>query len=111
MASGSDIRAGKAFVELYVKNSALMKGLADAQKRLRDFGNGISVVGKWMMGLGTAALAPLGLMAKRFESTGSALNDMAARTGVAVEALSEFGYAADQTGTELGTVETGIKKM
>ncbi len=111
MASGGDIRAGKAFVELYVKNSALMKGLAEAQKRLRDFGNGISVVGKWMMGLGTAAIAPLALMAKRFESTGSALNDMSARTGVAVESLSEFSYAADQTGTNLETVESGVKKM
>jgi len=109
--SGGDIRAGRAFVEMYVKNSALMKGLADAQKRLRDFGNGIAVVGKWMMGLGTAAIAPFVAMAARFEHTGSALNDMSARTGMTTEALSELGYAAGQTGAEMEDVETAVRKM
>lgn len=109
--SGGDIRAGRAFVELYVKNSALMKGLAEAQKRLRDFGNGIAVVGKWMMGLGTAAIAPFVAMAARFEHTGSALNDMSARTGMTTEALSELGYAAGQTGAEMEDVETAVRKM
>jgi len=109
--SGGDIRAGRAFVEMYVKNSALMKGLADAQKRLRDFGNGIAVVGKWMMGLGTAAIAPFVAMAARFEHTGSALNDMSARTGMTTEALSDLGYAAGQTGAEMEDVETAVRKM
>lgn len=111
MAGSSDIRAGRAFVELYVKNSALMKGLNDAQKRLKDFGNGVSMVGKWMMGLGTAALAPIAAMVGRFESAGSALNDMSQRTGMSVESLSSLSYAAGQTSATIEDVEAAARKM
>ena len=38
MASRSDISAGKAFVELYVKRNAFVTGLKDARRRLRDIG-------------------------------------------------------------------------
>lgn len=34
----SQVKAGSAYVELTTKNSKLMKGLADAQKRLQAFG-------------------------------------------------------------------------
>ena len=36
--AGPDIRAGKAFVELYVKTSALMRGMKEAQQTLMAWG-------------------------------------------------------------------------
>jgi hypothetical protein len=111
MASASDIRAGKAFVEIYVKNSSLMKGLDDAQRRLRDFGGGISMVGKWMMAAGTAGLAPLLASIARFTAVGDSLEHMAERTGMTVEALSQLRFAADQTDISLEDVEKGVRKM
>lgn len=111
MASGSDIRAGRAFVQLYCNNSALMRGLDQAQKRLRDFGNGIATVGKWMVGLGTAVAAPFITAAKHFMSVGDQLDKMAARTGLSTNALSELGFAAEQSGSNIEEVEKSVRKM
>jgi hypothetical protein len=111
MGAQSDVRQGRAYVELYVKNSALVRGLGDAKRRLTEFGAGIATIGKWMMVLGLAVVAPIAAMVGRFESVGSALNDMSLRTGMSTEALSELSYAASQTGAEIGDVEKAVRKM
>ncbi len=54
---------------------------------------------------------PFVAAAKVFADAGSELNDMSARTGLSVEALSALGHAASMTGADLGTVETASKKM
>ncbi len=56
-------------------------------------------------------IAPFDLAANAFADTGSQLNDMAARTGVSVEALSELGYAAQRTSSSLEGVEKTIRVM
>ena len=66
MAGRSDIRAGRAFVELYVKNGALMRGLTNARKQLKAFGDGAMKMGKTLLSVGTAAAVPFALSAKRF---------------------------------------------
>lgn len=111
MAGSSDIRAGRAFVETYVNNSALVKGLADASRRLKDFGNGIATVGKWMMGIGSAIVAPLVAATKHFMDAGDQLDKMAARTGISTNALSELGYAAETSGSNIEEVEKGVRKL
>ena len=45
MAGRSDIQAGKAFVELYVKNSLLVKGLNEAKAQLQGLGKNIMAIG------------------------------------------------------------------
>jgi hypothetical protein len=111
MASAQGIKAGSAYVELLVKDNRLVSGLASAGKRLQAFGSAISGIGKKLMLLGTAVTAPLTALGKAFAHGGAALFDMTKRTGLSAEALSELGYAAAQTGSDLETVETGIKKM
>lgn len=112
MAGGrGDITAGRAFVELFVKKGAFVAGLADAQARLRAFGDGLRTVGLGIAGAGAAIVAPLLASLKHFESAGSALNDMAARTGASVEALGQLSYAADQTGASIEDVEKAIVKL
>jgi hypothetical protein len=111
MASAQGIRAGKAYVEVGANNAGLLKGLQAAQERVQAFGKGVAAVGGTLAGLGASISAPLLGAAKSFADAGSALNDASARTGVSVEALSTLSFAANQTGTDLETVEGAIRKM
>ncbi|MGD9126794.1 MAG: phage tail tape measure protein [Planctomycetia bacterium] len=47
--SAADIKAGAAFVEVYVNNSRLVRGLKAAQRRLRGFSVSVTAVGRRMM--------------------------------------------------------------
>jgi hypothetical protein len=124
-ANASTIRAGRAVVEIGGKDEGLKTTLNRAATRLRSFAKGAS---KWGAGIGAAgasivaplAAAVLGVPSLKdlfsqgltgFEERGSALTDMAARTGMTTEALSELGYAAGQTGGDMESVEKGVRKM
>ncbi len=110
MANTQGIRAGRAFIELGVSDK-LTKGLRAAQKRLEAFGAGLRSIGTRMTALGVGILAPLAASAKTFASMGDSLDEMSARTGVSVEALSELALAAELSGADLETLEVGIRKM
>lgn len=110
MAAG-EIRAGKAFVEIFTKDSGLTKGLNRAQAKLKAFGSSVSSFGKWVGGIGALVTAPLIAAAKASADSGAAIYDMSKRTGIAVEALSAMQYAADRTGSSLDEVEVSIKRM
>ncbi len=111
MSGASGIRAGRAFVELFADDRALVRGLRSAQQKLAAFGAAVRGLGTQMLALGAGIVAPLALAAKSFADTGSQLNDMAARTGVSVEALGELGYAAQQSGASLEDVEKAVRTM
>jgi hypothetical protein len=111
MASAGGIRAGAAYVELFVKDNRLTKGLAAASAKLKAFGAGITGLGTQLLGLGAAFAAPFVLATKVFTELGSDLVDMSQRTGVSVEALSELGFAAEQSGADLESLEAGLRKM
>ena len=109
--SASGIRAGAAYVELLIKDNQLVRGLAAASKKLKAFGASVTALGTRLATLGGAALTPIAGMAFHFKNSGDALNKMAARTGVSVEALSELSFAAEQSGADLETLEAGLKAM
>ncbi|MEW6249205.1 MAG: phage tail tape measure protein [Planctomycetota bacterium] len=104
------IRAGKAFVELGVDDK-IAKGLRAAEKRLKAFGAGVRSLGVQLAGLGVGMITPLLGAAKLFSDAGDVLEKMADRTGVSVEALAELGFAAEQSGADLETLEAGLRKM
>jgi hypothetical protein len=104
------IRAGRAFVELGVSDK-LSAGLRRAQKRLEAFGQGLRSAGIRLAGIGTAAVTALLGSVKVFSNMGDALDKMSLRTGVSVESLSELGFAAEQSGADLETLENGLKFM
>lgn len=110
MADTRGIRAGRAFVELGVSDK-LSAGLRRAQKRLDAFGQGVRNAGIRLAGLGAAAVTALLGTVKVFSGMGDALDKMSLRTGVSVEALSELGFAAEQAGADLETLENGLKFM
>ena len=110
MANTSGIKAGRTYVELGVGDK-LPEGLRKAQARLRAFGAGMQRIGSRMMMIGAAAAAPLAAAVKVFSSAGDTLHKMSKRTGMTTEALSELGFAAERSGTDLGSLENGLKRM
>jgi len=111
MPSASDIRAGGAFLELYSKNGPLYAGLKAAQRRVQAFSSNLNAWGRKLGTIGAVITGPLVAASKHFAAAGDQLNKMSARTGVAVEALSELGFAAEQGGANLEMVENGMKRM
>lgn len=111
------IKAGDAFVRVYSDDSDLVKGLKGIGVKLKtlgsnvkDVGAGMASVGAGITGLGAAILAPIGAATKAFISAGDELQKMSIRTGVGAQALSELSYAAQQSGTDLGTLETALAR-
>jgi hypothetical protein len=110
--SRADIQAGRAFIELALKDAAFRKGLSGALQQVKGFGGGISAIHGAIAGLGSAGIigALLGTV-KKFAAGGEDLDKMAKRTGVSGTALSELGFAAEQSGQGLDTLETSLKRM
>jgi len=111
MATAGAIRAGQAYVELSTRDSKLVKGLRSAEQRLRAFAASVSSLGTRLVGLGAMAAGPLVAASRMFEDLGDNLAKASARTGVAVEELSELAFAADLSGADLATLELGLRKM
>jgi len=111
MPSQSNIRAGGSFVEILVNDSKLAKGLDDAGKKLRKFGDGIGDIGKKVAGVGALVAAPMLAFAKVFSSGAHEIEKMSARTGIGVETLSALGYAASMSGVEMESLVGGINRM
>ena len=111
MASPTGIRAGQAFVELFADDSRLVRGLQAASNRLKAWGRSVTAAGQRMLTSGLAALGSLFGAAKVFADMGNTMQKMSLRTGISAESLSELGFAAEQSGIDLATLEAGLRKM
>lgn len=132
--SASNIRAGKAYVELATKNNLLNQGLAAAEQSMRrlaattrsissTMGKGFASVGsglgfltssvfnlKGLLG-GLAVGSGIAAITKSFADAAGSVDDMSQRTGMTAEEISSLSYAAKLSGTSIGTVEKAIRKM
>ena len=129
-----NIKAGQAYVEIATKQGSFDKGMAQVQaamSRLKGvattMGTGIAKGFAGAQGAlsgfsskvlnlptaiaGSVAVTGLVALAKGFADAGSAVDDMAQRTGMSAEAVSSLGYAAKLSGTDIGTLEKGVRKM
>jgi len=111
MATGQAIRAGAAYIELSTRDSKLVKGLNNASKKLKAFGASVGAMGLKLTAAGGAIVAPLVGMAKQFADVGADLDDMSQRTGVSVQALSELGFAAEMSGSNLEQLGSALFRM
>ena len=111
MSTASAIRAGRAFVELFADDSQLVRGLRAAERKVVQFGQNIKAIGQRIMLTGVAVGAGIAAITKSFVSWGDSLAKMSARTGVAITALSELAYAAQQSGTDVATLESSLRTM
>ncbi len=111
MPSQNDIRAGRAFVEVFTDDSKLQQGLLAINKRMDAWSQQLSSMGmKAMLAAGAFSL-PFITGAKVFSSFGDQIEKMTYRTGMSSEALSEISYAAQICGTDIKAVEISIKGM
>lgn len=119
------VKAGKAYVELGAEDQGLLAKMRAAETRLKAFGSAVKAIGDKV----SVAGAPMRSLGKHIGAVGAAITgamlgasklmadvggdiaDMSARTGVGVEALSEIGFAAQLSGTDLGTFEGSVAKM
>lgn len=111
MATAGAIRAGRSYVELFADDSKLVRGLRRASAKLQAFGAAVSNLGMRMVMAGTAGVAAFALAGKTFASVGDRIAKMSLRTGLSAEALSELGYAAERSGTDLETLEVSLRRM
>lgn len=110
MAGSREIRAGKAYIELSVKDK-MIAGLKAAQKRLNAFGTAVTAVGKKLLAVGLAATAALTAAIVPFMKMGDQLDKMSQRTGASVEWLSQMKFAAQQSGASIEDLETALRGM
>lgn len=111
MATSGAVRAGRAYVELFGKDTKLNKMLKRASLRLKAFGKSVTMMGARLTALGVAAALPLAASIKSFASQGDKLDKMSARTGVAVEILSEMAYVTEIAGSNIEMYEKAILAM
>jgi len=109
--AANNIKAGGAFVELFVKDGTVAKTLDKVRRQLSAFGQSVSSIGLSSIGLGTAIGAPLAASVASFAASGAAVDDMANRTGIGSDALQELSYAAGQSAADLDSLEKGLLKM
>lgn len=96
------------FVELMLRDNKFVQGLSGAKAKLIGFGKSAAIAGAAVAAAGVAAV---GVGLKNFLTLGDSLQKMSDRTGVTVESLSELKHAAEQSGTDIGTVEKALRKM
>ena len=111
MANESAIRAGKAYIELFADDSKLVRGMQAAEAKLKAFGNNVASIGKKMMLGGMGIVGSLFGASKVYADVGSRIKDMSDRTGLGAVAVQELAYAAEQSGADMATLETGVRKM
>lgn len=108
--SSKNIRAGGAHVELSLRDK-LSRQLTQIGRKFQSFGRGIQVAGTVIFAAGSAITSAFAGMVTQFAATGGALDDMAQRTRVPVETLSELGYVAGQTGSSIETLGAALFRM
>jgi len=108
MASASNIKAGGAYVELFLKDGKLVKGLRNAQKKLKAFSASVSTVGRAMSAAATAASAPFLLSARVFGSFSDQMAIVKAVTGATGRDFKRLNDRAKQLGRTTSFTATEV---
>lgn len=111
---------GRLTLDLVVKAGAFTAGMTAAErqanksltaieKRAYKFGNAIGAGLKAGAVLATAAVTALSVAVGQAIDNADSMRDLSIRTGIATEKLSEYAYAAKQTGTDIDGLSRGLK--
>ncbi|HUP77000.1 MAG TPA: hypothetical protein VM260_00470, partial [Pirellula sp.] len=111
--TASNVRAGRAYVEIAADSSRLGRDLRAAQMQIRGFGDSVRNIGLQLGTLFSGAALSTGILssAKSFADAGSALNDLSQRSGASVESLGALSLAAKLSDTSMATLGKGFSKM
>lgn len=85
------------------------KSLTAIEKRAYKFGQTLGAGIRSGAVIATAALAALGVAVGKSIDNADAMRDLSIRIGVGTEKLSEYAYAAKQTGTDIDGLARGLK--
>lgn len=85
------------------------KRLDEMQRRAEQFASGVRATFAVAGLAATAAFTALALGVKSAIDSADAMRDLSIRLGVSTETLSAFGYAAQQTGTDIDSLGRGLK--
>ncbi len=93
-------------------NASKLKGeLEKAGKNVTSFSDKIGKIGKVAAVAGVAITAAFTAVVLKTAAVGDQFDKMSLRTGIAVEDLSSLAYAADICGSDIGTMEKGLKAL
>lgn len=109
--AGGAIRAGKAFIELFVDQTKSDADLASFRSKIVKLGTSIGSAFSAAQSVIGPIVEDIAGAVNQFTEHGSNLADAANATGVAGSALSELEHAASQTGTSLEDLEKALIKM
>lgn len=109
--SAGAVRQGRVYVEIGADARKLYAALGNINKRIGSIGQTMMAAGSQMMALGAGIATPILGAAAAFSQVGDAVQKMAARTGLSTEAVSALGFAAGQSGTDIGSLEKGVRTM
>src|SRR5690554_3812215 len=85
-----DILAGRAYVELFIKNNRFTRGLRDAKQRLNQFGADMQAFGRQMVMVSAAAIIPLAMATKTFADFDDVMRQVKAVTGATGEEFARM---------------------
>lgn len=96
-------------VRLEAQTAQYNKQLEGAQRQLKKFQGGITSTLK-QIGVAFAAVKLAGFVKDAVDAA-DRMNDLSKQTGVSVESLSALKFAAEQSGSDLESLTTGLKKL
>lgn len=111
MTTSAEIKAGAAYVELYLKDGRFARGLTASGKLLTAWGGSVARIGASVMAVSSAMVGAIALAAKQFADVGDSLDKMSTRIGVSVEFLGALSYAAQIGGTDITAMEVGFRRL
>lgn len=110
-ANAGGIRAGRAFVEMFLKAKPLDVGLDAVAKRLKAFSETAAKYGAIAIGGGLGLLAPvLGTLTKAIERTES-IGDVADVFGLTADSASRLASAFEIAGGSIDELEKSLAKL
>ena len=99
------------WVNILGDGSKLKGELDKSSKNVSSFSEKIGKIGKIATVAGGIVTAAFAKIVTGTAKVGDQFDKMSLRTGVAVEDLSALAYAADISGTDIGTLEKGLKGL
>lgn len=95
---GAAVRAGRAFVEFFLKDEGFQRSLDRIRGRLTRFGTIAAGVGAGVTAAGAAVLAPVTKLFTSAVTDAAIIGRFAAKIGDTAENVSRLAYAAETTG-------------
>jgi len=99
---------GRAIIEILLDSNKLNKQLRAVEDNFKRVGANIVKAGAGFTAFGAALVAPLVAATKSFVDFGDTVEKIAARTGASSEFISALGFAAEQSGADIQTLEKAI---